>query len=90
MMETRSMVMVAVYNMMMMAMMLAMAMTMATMMIMMEILLLSSIDVGGGDHFGGADPDATPIDDGEVTRVAIASIFASSFSISPSLSVKYS
>jgi len=26
----------------------------------------SSIDVGGGDHFGGADPDATPLDDGEV------------------------
>merc|ERR1712183_697242 len=26
----------------------------------------SSVDVGGGDHFGGADPDATPLDDGEV------------------------
>ena len=22
--------------------------------------------MGGGDHFGGADPDAAPLDDGEV------------------------
>ena len=29
-------------------------------------LFCSSIDVGGGDHFGGADPDAAPLDDGEV------------------------
>ena len=29
-------------------------------------LLCSSIDVGGGDHFEGADPDAAPLDDGEV------------------------
>ena len=32
----------------------------------MIYLLCSSIDVGGGDHFGGADPDAAPLDDGEV------------------------
>ena len=34
----------------------------------------SSIDVGGGDHFGGADPDATPLDDGEVNIVTISTI----------------
>ena len=33
---------------------------------MMVNLCLSSIDVGGGDHFGGADPEATALDDGEV------------------------
>ena len=39
-----------------------------------NLILFSSIDVGGGDHFGGADPDATPLDDGEVTISTIATI----------------
>ena len=36
-----------------------------------NLILFSSIDVGGGDHFGGADPDATPLDDGEVNIATI-------------------
>ena len=39
-----------------------------------NFILSSSIDVGGGDHFGGADPDATPLDDGEVTIVTNVTI----------------
>ena len=52
--------------------------------------------MGGGDHFGGADPDATPLDEGEVTNIACChclnlcptSFFPSPFSNSRSLSAK--
>ena len=52
--------------------------------------------MGGGDHFGGADPDATPLDEGEVTNIACChclnlcptSFLPSPFSNSRSLSAK--